>query len=145
MTTYKHILLTADLIEKDDHPVVAKAMELVKLSGAKLSIIHVVEYQYYYGMPYETTIYADMQSEIENAASNSFNKLADKLNIPTHDRYMPSGRAQQQILEISEKLGIDLIVIGSHGRHGLTGLLMGSTATGVINNAKCDVLTVRIK
>ena len=35
------------------------------------------------------------------------------------------------------------IVVGSHGRHGLA-LLLGSTASGVLHGAKCDVLAVRI-
>ena len=38
----------------------------------------------------------------------------------------------------------DLIVLGTHGRHGL-GLLLGSTASGVLHGCPCDVLTVRIK
>jgi universal stress protein A len=45
---------------------------------------------------------------------------------------------------MAEELGVDLIVMGTHGRHGL-GLLLGSTATGVLHGCPCDVLTVRIK
>ncbi len=37
----------------------------------------------------------------------------------------------------------DLIVLGTHGRHGL-GLILGSTANGVLHGASCDVLAVRI-
>jgi universal stress protein A len=39
--------------------------------------------------------------------------------------------------------GADLIVIGSHGRHGLQ-LLLGSTANGVLHLSECDVLAVRV-
>ena len=39
---------------------------------------------------------------------------------------------------------VDLIVVGSHGRHGFA-LLLGSTSTGVLHGAKCDVLAVRIR
>jgi len=38
---------------------------------------------------------------------------------------------------------VDLIVVGSHGRHGLARLL-GSTATRIVHNAKCDVIVVRL-
>ena len=39
--------------------------------------------------------------------------------------------------------GADLIIVGSHGRHGLA-LLLGSTANGVLHGASCDVLAVRV-
>lgn len=54
------------------------------------------------------------------------------------------GRPAVEIRSHAERVGADLIVIGSHGRHGLPGLLLGSTANGVLHNAPCDVLTVRI-
>jgi universal stress protein A len=38
---------------------------------------------------------------------------------------------------------MDLVVVGSHGRHGLS-LLLGSTANGVLHGAGCDVLAVRV-
>ena len=42
-----------------------------------------------------------------------------------------------------EEAGADIIVVGSHGRHGLA-LLLGSTANGVLHGASCDVLAVRV-
>lgn len=54
------------------------------------------------------------------------------------------GRPSSEIRAQAEKSGADLIVIGSHGRHGLAGLLLGSTANGVIHGAPCNVLTVRV-
>lgn len=45
---------------------------------------------------------------------------------------------------MAEEQKADLIVIGSHGRHGL-GRLLGSTANGVLQGAPCDVLAVRIR
>ena len=44
---------------------------------------------------------------------------------------------------IAQSKKVDLIVVGSHGRHGL-GLLLGATANGVLHGANCDVLTVRV-
>jgi len=49
-----------------------------------------------------------------------------------------------EIIKIAEENNVDLIIVGSHGRHGLA-LLLGSTANGVLHHAKCDVLAVRIK
>ena len=53
------------------------------------------------------------------------------------------GRPIDTILEIAERDAVDLIVVGSHGRHGIK-LLLGSTANGVLHRANCDVLAVRI-
>ena len=50
--------------------------------------------------------------------------------------------AKSEILNFAEDDGIDLIVIGSRGRNPLTKLLAGSTATGVVRAAKCDVFIV---
>jgi len=54
------------------------------------------------------------------------------------------GRPAAEIRAQAEHLKADLIVIGSHGRHGLPSVLLGSTANGVLHGAPCDVLTVRI-
>ncbi|WP_313899138.1 universal stress protein [Leclercia adecarboxylata] len=45
---------------------------------------------------------------------------------------------------LAKKQGCDLIVVGSHGRHGLA-LLLGSTANDILHGAPCDVLAVRLK
>ena len=54
------------------------------------------------------------------------------------------GTTVEKILQERDRLQADLIVLGSHGRHGLA-LLLGSTANGVLHHAKCDVLAVRLK
>lgn len=51
--------------------------------------------------------------------------------------------AATAITEYAEEVGADLIVIGSHGRTGLTRMLIGSVAEKVVRHAKCDVLVVR--
>ena len=53
------------------------------------------------------------------------------------------GAPKNVIIHQAEKLKADLIIVGSHGRHGIQ-LLLGSTANGVIHHAHCDVLAVRI-
>ncbi|MCZ6869325.1 MAG: universal stress protein, partial [Gammaproteobacteria bacterium] len=53
------------------------------------------------------------------------------------------GNPASEIHRLSEAEGVDLVVMGTHGRHGL-GLLLGSTANAVLHGVKCDVLAVRI-
>ena len=53
------------------------------------------------------------------------------------------GLNHEVILEAHEKLGADLIVMGTHGQTGMMSLLMGSVAEKVARGAKCPVLMVR--
>ena len=55
------------------------------------------------------------------------------------------GHAATRIVESASRLGVDLIVMGSHGRTGLAHLLLGSVAEAVARTALCPVLTVRTK
>jgi universal stress protein A len=70
--------------------------------------------------------------------------LGDRLRVPHEDRHIEIGTTGRTILRLSAELKVDLIILGSHGRHGLAALL-GSTARTVLNGADCDVLAVRIK
>jgi universal stress protein A len=54
------------------------------------------------------------------------------------------GRPENEIHGLAEEINANLIVVGSHGRHGLA-LIFGSTANGVLHGAGCDVLAVRVK
>lgn len=50
-----------------------------------------------------------------------------------------------EIVNKGEKLEMDIIVIGTHGRSGLAHVMMGSVAEKVVRKAPCPVLTVRIR
>jgi universal stress protein A len=53
------------------------------------------------------------------------------------------GLVKAEIFSLVDEVAADLIVVGTHGRHGV-GLLLGSTATSVIHGTPCDVLSVRV-
>jgi len=144
MAKYQHILLAADLIDKDDDPVADQACELAKSFGAKVSLIHVVEPVYNYGGPYVAGDVSAWQDELEKSAEASLAALGDKLGVPKERQHLPTGQAKHHILNIAEEIGADLILVGSHGRHGFNLLLMGSTANAVLHGANCDVLSVRV-
>jgi nucleotide-binding universal stress UspA family protein len=59
------------------------------------------------------------------------------------ERMMAEGAAEEEIVRVAGELHCDLIVLGTHGRTGLSRLLMGSTAEHVLRTAPCPVLTVR--
>ena len=54
------------------------------------------------------------------------------------------GSPKTEIVRVANEHKVDLIIVGSHGRHGLA-LLLGSTANGVLHHATCDVLAVRLR
>jgi nucleotide-binding universal stress UspA family protein len=56
---------------------------------------------------------------------------------------LAEGDPAEEILRAAEEEGADLIVMGTHGRGGLSRLLMGSVAEAVMRKALCPVLTVR--
>lgn len=137
---YKHILFATDLTEDTDY-LVDKVEDIRKLTHAKLSIIHVVEplpgYSYaYLGIE-------DIEGQLINEAKQSIEALAEKMGIEKKDTHVDVGPTKTKILKLAEDLKIDLIVCGSHGRHGLS-LLLGSTANAILHGAECDVLTVRL-
>jgi len=137
---YKHILFATDLTE-DTSYLLEKVKAVRALTNAKLSMIHVVEplpgYSYaYLGIE-------DIEGQLIEEARQSMAKIATQLNIGADDQYIEVGTTKTKILNIAEDEKIDLIMCGSHGRHGLS-LLLGSTANAILHGAKCDVLTVRL-
>ncbi len=146
MGKYKHILFAADLIPNDDHAVAEQACEIARETGAKLTILHVIEQQAYnYSTPFITADLLEWESQLEEKAREDLAALGEKLNVPKERQILLSGQAKGLILDTADSLEVDLIVVGSHGRHGLDLLLLGSTATGVLHGANCDVLAVRVQ
>jgi len=145
--SYQHILVTIDTHQQASQ-VLEKASLLAKQSHAKLSVLHIVEpISDAANYSFDGTIAVDLlplQNNFEESARASMKKLAGAFAIPEKQQHIVLGQAANQIHQFSEQHGCDLIVIGSHGRHGLA-LLLGSTANAVLHGAKCDVLAVRFK
>jgi len=146
MTTYRHILVALDLSEQS-LLVLKKAHQLAQQNQAKLSAIHVIEplIESSY-LAFDGTISTDLlpiQDEIEASAKTKLNKLAASIDLAEENQLIEIGRPADTIHQLSEDMSCDLVVIGSHGRHGLS-LLLGSTANAVLHGTKCDVLAVRV-
>jgi universal stress protein A len=145
MDNYKHILLAVDFYEHCE-AVANRAKDLANKYQAKLSIIHVVD-----SMPIADAGYGadvpfnlDLTAELMAEAKKRLAKLAEKLDVTEDRLWLEMGSPKTEIIRVAEENKVDLIVIGSHGRHGLA-LLLGSTANGVLHHANCDVLAVRLQ
>lgn len=137
---YKNILFATDLTDDTEH-LLGKVRGMREFTGAKLGLIHVVEplpgYSYaYLGIE-------DIEGQLIAEAKQALGKLGAELNVPEGEQHVEVGPTKTKILKIAEDVGADLIICGSHGRHGLS-LLLGSTANAILHGAKCDVLVVRL-
>lgn len=142
MSDYAMILVAVDLSE-DSSRIVQRARAVASGAAAQLHIIHVIEpLSFAYGgdIPMD---FSGIQDEIYQQASQQLQRFAENSSIDEAHRHIVMGRPEVEIHAMAEELKADLIVVGSHGRHGLA-LLMGSTANGVLHGAKRDVLAVRV-
>lgn len=144
MNNYNHILLAIDFSQNTD-AVASRAIEISHRYAAKLSLIHVVEFVQI-DLSSESILPQDMEidQELLTNAEKRLQKLADSLKIEQSECFVRQGSTRHEILAFAEQHQTDLIVIGSHGRHGIQ-LLLGSTANAVLHGAPCDVLAVRIR
>lgn len=143
MADYRHILLAVDFSD-DSERVFQKALDMARCSNATLSLIHVVEYtssMYAGDIPLPEDL--DLDRRLAEQAVTKLEQLARDHGLPDAERRVEIGVPKREIVRVAEEIGADLIVIGSHGRHGLQ-LLLGSTANGVLHQAPCDVLAVRV-
>jgi len=86
----------------------------------------------------------DMEEAITQETTRNIRERAAAFGIDPDKVSIRIGRPASEIRTQAEKIDADLVVIGSHGRHGLPRLLLGSTASGVLHGAPCNVLTVRV-
>lgn len=142
MSEYAHILIAVDLTE-ESRPVSSRACAIAKAFSSKISCVHVIEPL---SLAYGGDIPMDLstiQEQIQETAKTHMEAFGSGLGIASENQHLIFGRPETEIHALAEQINADLIVVGSHGRHGLA-LLLGSTANGVLHGARCDVLAVRV-
>ncbi|QQS53576.1 MAG: universal stress protein [Candidatus Competibacteraceae bacterium] len=143
---YQHILFAADFADEALR-VGARAKDIAHQYGARLSLIHVIEdVNISLGGGYELLpVLPDLPDEaLLGEARKALGEMARRLKTEGAAQWVVSAPSTKEgILDAAREHDVDLIVVGSHGRHGLA-LLLGSTANAVLHGAPCDVLAVRI-
>ena len=142
MIVYPKILLAVDLSDESDQ-LISKTWNVATNNNAELTVIHVIEpLSFAYGgdvpMDLSTT-----QDQLAEHATKNLASFCKRLDYPIAEQLVITGHTESEIHRVAQEKGADLIVVGSHGRHGLA-LLLGSTANGVLHGAPCDVLAVRV-
>ena len=145
MNAYQHVLVATDFSE-EALQVGERAKAIAERNGARLSFIHVVE-EVNISAGYELMpLLPELPDEaMLREARDGLDRLVQKLGLEDVDRWAVTAVSTKEgILNTAVEHNVDLIVVGSHGRHGLA-LLLGSTANAVLHGAPCDVLAVRIR
>lgn len=146
MLTIRKILHPTDFSE-NSRAALLMACEWAKQFGAELHLLHVVDgisnpYPYL-GPPFnEAAAWETMIRQKANAALKEWPlpEVGSALKVV---RTLRTGSPALNIVQYAQETGMDLIVMGTHGRSGFSHLVLGSVAENVVRRAACSVLTVR--
>ncbi len=144
MKTMQSILLATDF-SVGSQRASELARSLAQVHGASLTVLHVItDLTDHNARLLSAEVRERLAAEVERTAvedMQSFSAtLPPGLTVRTE---IVSGKAHQQIIRQAEQLGVDLIVLGTHGRAGLEKWMLGSTAEKVVRGSPIPVLTVR--
>ncbi len=142
----KVILAPTDLSETAEEAV-DYACELARTLGAKLHLLHVIAVPVVgvpeLGLAMTSTMIDSMIKDNQTALDALAARKAAAADLaPT---ILRTGDARDVINQTAKEIGADLIVVGTHGRRGVTRVLLGSVAETVVRTAPCPVLTVRME
>ncbi|MDH5485684.1 MAG: universal stress protein [Gammaproteobacteria bacterium] len=144
MSDYQNILVAVDFSETADH-VIKRAQDIARRNNTGLTLLHVVEYVPPIDIAYEPVISSSWVIDEELLAKQAREKL-DKIcaehGLENSTHIVITGTPKYEIVQYAEENQCDLIILGSHGRHGI-GLLLGSTANTVLHAMPCDILAIK--
>lgn len=144
---FKHILLPTDGSELSK-AAIEKGMQLAKNINAEVTGFHVI-------LPFhvltlqpemleDTNEQYERQSEVQARQFLGVVKTAaENWGVKCNTDYVTSPHPYEMIINAAGKKGCDLIVMASHGRRGVQGLLIGSETQKVLTHSKIPVLVVR--
>lgn len=144
---YKNILLTTDGSELAEKAL-QQGISLAAALGARATVVTVTK-PLHVVAPAEVMIAfpsAEYEKASEDNAQALLNKVVDKAKqagVDCATRSVKHEEAWQAIIDAAAESDCDLIVMGSHGRTGLTKLVLGSEAQKVLTHTKVPVLIVR--
>jgi nucleotide-binding universal stress UspA family protein len=144
MSAFQTILLPTDF-STNARTAFQPALDLATSLSARLIVAHITPAQterVYYGdlakeLPsFKEQVHDYVMAQFETARS----RLPDSLQVDFDHR---EGEPAPTLIKISEELGVDLIVVASHGFTGSRYNVLGSVAEKLVRSAPCPVLTIR--
>ena len=141
----KRILCPVDFSQSSDHAL-QYAVDLARMFGAQLTLMHVVEMPFLpsYAMAGVPDLSLPLE-QIEEGARKGLERLVEQCRrkYDKVDTELRTGTAFMEIIAFAREIKADLIVVGTHGRTGLSHLIIGSVAERVVRKAPCPVLSIR--
>lgn len=146
MKSIRRIVVATDLAKASSRAASA-AIELAKQNKAKLFAVHVLSFPtpYLGAGPGSPMLYDQLEKEARHHAESalaSLAKKAEKAGVDTETAIL-TGPTDDRIVSFAKRKRADLIVVGTHGRTGVSKFFLGSVAARVISMASCPVLAVR--
>ncbi len=143
MKPFRHILLATDF-SPTSGAAWKRGLSLAKSAGARVLIVHVVP-----SLAQAQSVrwaYREMEAEIRADAQRRLTALvarARKAGVRAKSLLLSGTPAHDAVARAARSQRADLIVVGTHGRTGVAGALIGSVAARIVATAPCPVLTVR--
>ncbi len=137
----KHILACIDFSEQSTHAL-ADLGQYAKANGSKVTLIHISDPRAF--VPPQAVL--DPASAMDESAHKAaLEKLSEQYlsDVDIELAVLEDHAPAKAICEYAEQHGVDLIVVGSHGRGGMERWLIGSVAERVVRHATCNVYVVR--
>lgn len=137
---FQRVLVALDASEFAAHALEVAA-SLATAMGAQIGLVHVIDPKF---VGSETGVPADQLWAMFRADGHGLLEAAASA-IPAHPqcwKFLREGTPWSEIVASAREWPADLIVIGTHGRSGVTRLVFGSTAEGVTRHAPCPVVVV---
>ncbi len=144
MIEITRILAPVDFSPASDHAF-AYAIELAAKLNAEVHAVHVYQLPVYTFTEGAVTAGPEVVTKIVDASNEAIKKLIDKhqrSGVTMHGHVL-EGMPHEAILELAQTKGVQLIVMGTHGRNGLTRFLLGSVAERVVRTSSVPVLSIR--
>ena len=137
----KKILIAHDG-SKSSEKALKKAFEIAEKFGSSVTVISVVPELYL------TELMEVDRIRILETLTEEAKKTMDRIRTKTAAfkrvrTIITQGNPAEEVLETAKKIKADLIVTGSHGRHGAQRFLLGSVSSRIIDHAECAVLVVK--
>jgi nucleotide-binding universal stress UspA family protein len=143
--TIKKILIGTDFSDASD-AAFATAIDLAKLLGATLDIVHVLDLALE-AFPFGLAYYEKQQEEVDAWVDRALVERAERARAAgvVCQTDALDGHPAAEIVRHAKKTGADLVVVGTHGRTGIAHVLLGSVAERVLQRSVCPVLAIPLR